>query len=65
MARGVGFFLNDVGLVTAAHCVKGAKEVEVFHPSKRSNTFKATVAKRDDHRDLAILEHGIPATEYL
>ena len=51
-------------LVTAAHCVKGVDEVEVYHPSKHANTFKATVLKRDDHRDLAILEHQIPATEY-
>jgi RNA-directed DNA polymerase len=40
------------------------KEVEVFHPSKHANTFKATVLKRDDHRDLAVLEHQIPETEY-
>src|SRR5690606_18203372 len=40
------------------------KEVEVFHPSKHANTFKATVLQRDDHRDLAILSHEIPATEY-
>jgi S1-C subfamily serine protease len=39
-------------------------EVEVFHPSKHANTFKATVRKRDKHRDLAILDHQIPATEY-
>ncbi|MER9592986.1 reverse transcriptase domain-containing protein [Mesorhizobium australicum] len=62
--QGTGFFLSGVGLVTAAHCVTGKKEVEVFHPSKHANTFKATVLKRDDHRDLAILSHEIPATEY-
>lgn len=62
--QGTAFFLNGVGLVTAAHCVKGMKEVEVFHPSKHANGFKVTVAKRDDHRDLAVLTHQIPVTEY-
>ena len=63
-AQGTAFFLKDVGLVTAAHCVHGAGEVEVYHPSKPANRFKAKVLKRDDHRDLAILEHAIPATEF-
>jgi S1-C subfamily serine protease len=63
-ARGTAFFLKGVGLVTAAHCVEGVDEVEVLHPSKHANTFKATVRKRDKHRDLAILDHQIPATEY-
>ncbi|PTW53883.1 RNA-directed DNA polymerase [Breoghania corrubedonensis] len=62
--QGTGFFLSGVGLVTAAHCVTGKREVEVFHPSKHANTFKATVLQRDDHLDLAILGHEIPATEY-
>lgn len=64
MAQGSTFFLRDVGLVTAAHCVAGVEEVEVYHPSKPSNAFKAKVLKRDEPRDLAILEHAIPATEY-
>lgn len=62
--QGTAFFLKDVGLVTAAHCVEGFNEVEVLHPSKHANTFKATVRKRDKHRDLAILDHTIPETEY-
>lgn len=62
--QGTGFFLSGVGLVTAAHCVMGMKEVSVFHPSKHSNAFKATVAKRDEHRDLAVLSLEIPATEF-
>lgn len=64
MAQGSAFFLRDVGLVTAAHCVKDVQEVEVYHPSKPSNKFKATVLTRDEDRDLAILGHTIPATEY-
>ena len=63
-AQGTCFFLEDIGLVTAAHCVAGVKDVEVFHPSKHANTFPATVVKRDEDRDLAILDHQIPATEY-
>lgn len=62
--QGTAFFLKDVGLVTAAHCVKGVKEVDVYHPSKLSNVFKAEVVKFDEHRDLAILKHDISATDY-
>ena len=64
MAQGSAFFLKDVGLVTAAHCVHGVEKVEVNHPSKPANAFKATVLKRDEARDLAILGHAISATEY-
>lgn len=62
--QGTAFFLKDVGLVTAAHCVENVDEVQVLHPSKHANTFRATVRKRDEHRDLAILDHRIPPTEY-
>ncbi len=51
-------------MVTAAHCVEGVDEVDVYHASKRANIFKAKVLKRDKHRDLAVLEHAIAATEY-
>jgi RNA-directed DNA polymerase len=64
ISQGSAFFLKGVGLVTAAHCAKRTEEVEVYHPSKRSNKFKAIVAKRDDELDLAILSHAIPPTEY-
>jgi RNA-directed DNA polymerase len=63
-AQGTAFFLKGVGLVTAAHCVKDVSEVEVFHPSKHANTFKVAVQKLHEHRDLAILAHNIPTTEY-
>lgn len=62
--QGTAFFLKGVGLVTAAHCVEGVNEVNVLHPSKPANTFKATVRARHEHRDLAILDHLIPLTEY-
>jgi S1-C subfamily serine protease len=65
MAQGSAFFLRGVGLVTAAHCVMGASEIEVYHPSKPANKFKATVLRIDEHRDLAVLAHSIPETEYL
>lgn len=62
---GSAFFLKGVGLVTAAHCVVGLDEAELLHPSKHATIFKAKVLKRDDHRDLAILDHStIPTTEY-
>lgn len=63
--QGTAFFIKDVGLVTAAHCVKDLAETELLHPSKHTTTFTAKVLKHDDHRDLAILDHStIPATEY-
>ena len=65
MAQGSAFFLRGVGLVTAAHCVTGASEVEVYHPGKPTNKFQATVLEIDEHRDLAVLAHTIPKTEYL
>lgn len=63
-AQGTCFFLKDVGLVTAAHCVRGVNHVEVFHPSKHANTFHATVLNRNEDCDLAILAHTVPETEY-
>lgn len=62
--QGTGFFLAGAGLVTAAHCVAGASEIDVYHPSKPKNVFKAKILKQDVDRDLAILEHSIPAVEY-
>lgn len=63
--QGTAFFLKEVGLVTAAHCVEGVGEVDLIHPSKHTTLFKAKVLKRDSHRDLALLDHTvIPATEY-
>jgi RNA-directed DNA polymerase len=63
-AQGSAFFLTGVGLVTAAHCVAGAKEATVHHPSRPSNKFNVTVAHYSKHRDLAILMHNIPATDF-
>lgn len=62
--QGTAFFMKDVGLVTAAHCVEHASEVEIYHPTKPANKFKARVLKVDSPRDLALLEHDIAATEY-
>ena len=62
--QGSAFFLSGVGLITAAHCVKNVEEVEVYHPSKPANKFKAKVLRRDKDRDLALLEHNVPNTEY-
>ena len=62
---GSAFFLKGVGLVTANHCVVGAEEAEILHPSKHATLFKVKVLKRDAHRDLALLDHSdIPETEY-
>jgi len=61
---GTAFFLKGVGLLTAAHCVNGASSIEVFHPSKTANTFKVKVEYICAHRDLALLSHSIPSTDY-
>lgn len=62
--QGTAFFLKGIGLVTAAHCVKGMSDFTVYHPSKRSNQASVSVLKRCEHRDLAILGHTIHDTEY-
>lgn len=62
--QGSAFFLNEVGLVTAAHCVDGAKEAFVHHPSKPANKFRVEVDKISKHRDIALLSHQIPENEY-
>lgn len=62
--QGTCFFLEGVGLVTAAHCVQGRKTVTIFHPSKHTTEYKATVRVRDDHRDLAILDHPLSEADY-
>lgn len=62
--QGTCFFLKDVGLVTAAHCVENINTAEIYHPSKPSNRFKVKVLKRHGHRDLALLELALPTTEY-
>lgn len=61
---GTAFFLKGVGLVTAAHCVNGASSIEVFHPAKTANTFKVDVKHICTHRDLALISHSIPTTDY-
>lgn len=63
-AQGSAFFLTGIGLVTAAHCVAGVKEATVHHPSRPSNKFKVSVTHYSKHRDLAILTHTIPATDF-
>lgn len=63
-SQGTAFFLKGVGLVTAQHCVKGQTEVELYHPTKPANKFKAGILKADEHRDLALLAHAIPGTEF-
>lgn len=62
--QGTAFFLKDYGLVTAAHCVIGAEELVVYHPSRTSQKFSVFVNKVCEHRDVALLEHDIAANEY-
>ncbi|MBF0168122.1 MAG: trypsin-like peptidase domain-containing protein [Alphaproteobacteria bacterium] len=64
VVQGTAFFLKDIGLVTAAHCVEPNTEFQIYHPSKPANKFAVRVKKKCTHRDLALLEHEIPATEF-
>lgn len=62
--QGTAFFLKDVGLVTAEHCVSPSGIVDLYHPSKPSNVFKASVKYRCADRDLVVLQHSIPNNEF-
>ena len=63
LMQGTCFFLAGVGLVTAAHCIEGVKDVEIYHPTNLAR-FKATVDKFDKHRDIALICHAVPANKY-
>lgn len=62
--QGTAFFLRDVGLVTAHHCVPEDRTYTVFHPSQPYNKFEVNVLKSCKYRDLAILTHNIPSSEF-
>lgn len=61
---GTAFFLKGVGLVTAAHCVNSASRIDVFHPAKTANSFRVDVKHICTHRDLALIGHSIPTTDF-
>ncbi|MGV7227465.1 MAG: reverse transcriptase domain-containing protein [Nitrospirales bacterium] len=57
--QGTGFFLKDVGFVTAAHVVSDKKggayrNIEVYSPRNSGEKFKLEIQELDLHRDLAI-----------
>lgn len=62
--QGSVFFLEGLGLITAAHCVKGVKAATIHHPSRPSNKFKVKVVHYSKHRDLAVLSHTVSSQEY-
>lgn len=62
--QGTAFFVKNVGLVTAFHCVEGASSIEIYHHSRQSNKFSVHLGKFCAHRDLAIIQHNIPESEY-
>lgn len=69
--QGTAFFLDGVGLVTAAHCVmdNALKKLldtkfVIFHAMKPANRFVVSVSKHCSHRDLAILSHSLPVSDY-
>ncbi len=63
-AQGTAFFLENVGLVTAHHCLKDMpfEWAELFHPHRPTVKYKAKIGpKFSEHYDLAVLEHDVPA----
>ena len=64
-SQGSAFFLKNYGLVTACHCVDGAKSIEIYHPHNPSKRYSAKISKSCTRRDLAILSHSIPNDEFL
>lgn len=65
-SQGTAFFLEGIGLVTAAHCIfeKEDGKLELYHPSKASNKFDITVRDMCKHQDVALLNHSIPNNEF-
>jgi S1-C subfamily serine protease len=66
--QGTAFFLEGVGLVTANHVLEklppGTHAV-LYRPSQPSKKFKTTPSgRRCAHRDLAILDHDLPESDY-
>lgn len=68
-AQGTAFFLAGVGLVTAYHVLEKLPHgtyADIYRPSDGGNKFKAKPSKRIcPNRDLMILEHDVPTTNYL
>ncbi len=62
--QGTAFFLREIGLITACHCVENASEIRVYHPSKPTNSYTGNVVKISADRDLALLNHDVPITDY-
>ena len=68
-AQGTAFFLEGVGLVTAYHVLEKlppSMQADLYRPSGGGSKFKAKPSKRVcSNRDLMILEHDVPTTNYL
>ena len=63
--QGTAFFLRGFGLVTAAHCMSGAIKPIVYHPSRPAIQFEVSMSRNCDDRDLAILSHLVPGSNFL
>ncbi|MFC5326316.1 reverse transcriptase domain-containing protein [Bradyrhizobium oligotrophicum] len=67
--QGTAFFLESVGLVTAHHVLESLPSgatADLFRPSNGGKKFKAWPSSRKcPYRDLMILEHDVPPSEYL
>ena len=63
--QGTGFLLAGVGLVTCAHVLDGSARIEVFHREDTFTRYPASVQRRDEHLDLAILNVAIPNPKVL
>jgi len=65
-AQGTAFLLDGVGLVTAFHTLDGmvSEWADLYRPHEPTKKFRAKVGgKFCKHRDIALLEHDIPAED--
>ena len=64
-SQGSAFFLQDYGLISAFHCVEGAKKIEIFHPHHPNLRYPVSIAKFCKQRDLVVLDHAVPKGQFL
>jgi len=64
-SQGSCFFLSEVGLITAEHCLPPHCKYWVFSVDAPSEKFPVTVKARHKPTDLAVLSHSIPSSKFI
>jgi S1-C subfamily serine protease len=65
VSQGTVFFLQGIGLVTAAHCVPEGCDHFVFSTQNPGKRCPVSVESIDTHVDIALLGHTIPSGSFL